>query len=103
MSITAFPVLVRILDDQRLLRSVVGTLAVACAAFGDAAGWLMLAAITAVARSGSFAEAGVPLLELAVYGVVMMTLVRPLLCAHRTPARRSVRRGARRFRSHSRS
>jgi Kef-type K+ transport system membrane component KefB len=79
MSITAFPVLVRILDDQRLLRNVVGTLAVACAAFDDATGWLMLAAITAVARSGSFAEAGVPLLELAVYGVVMMALVRPLL------------------------
>ena len=74
MSITAFPVLVRILDDQRLSRSTVGILAVACAAFGDAAGWLMLAAITAVARSGSFVEAVVPLVELAVYIVVMMTL-----------------------------
>jgi Kef-type K+ transport system membrane component KefB len=79
MSITAFPVLVRILDDQRLLRSSVGTLAVACAAFDDATGWLILAGITAVARSGSFAEAWIPLLALAVYGVVMMSLVRPLL------------------------
>jgi Kef-type K+ transport system membrane component KefB len=32
-----------------------------------------------VARSGSFAEAWIPLLALAVYGVVMMSLVRPLL------------------------
>jgi Kef-type K+ transport system membrane component KefB len=79
MSITAFPVLVRILDDQRLLRSSIGTLAVACAAFDDATGWLILAGITAVARSGSVAEAWIPLLALAVYGVVMMSLVRPLL------------------------
>jgi K+:H+ antiporter len=79
MSITAFPVLVRILEDQRLLASSVATLAVACAAFDDATGWLILAAITAVARSGSFAEAGMPLLALAVYGVVMVTAVRPVL------------------------
>jgi Kef-type K+ transport system membrane component KefB len=79
MSITAFPVLVRILDDRRLLRSSIGTLAVACAAFNDAIGWLILAGITAGARSGTFAEAWTPLLALAGYGVVMMTLVRPLL------------------------
>ena len=79
MSITAFPVLVRILDDQRLLRSSIGTLAVAGAAFNDAIGWLILAGITAGARSGTFAEAWTPLLALAGYGVVMMTLVRPLL------------------------
>ncbi|MGH9253328.1 MAG: cation:proton antiporter [Vicinamibacterales bacterium] len=88
MSITAFPVLVRILDDQRLLGTSIGTLAVACAAFGDAAGWLILAAITAVARSGSVAEAGVPLIGLAAYGVVMIAVVRPLLArvAHRRGA-----------------
>jgi Kef-type K+ transport system membrane component KefB len=79
MSITAFPVLVRILDDQRLLRSSIGTLAVACAAFNDAIGWLILAGITAGARAGGFAEAWTPLLALAGYGVVMMTLVRPPL------------------------
>jgi Kef-type K+ transport system membrane component KefB len=79
MSITAFPVLVRILGDQRLLGTGIGTLAVACAAFGDAAGWLLLAGITAVARSGSFADAGMPLAGLAVYGAAMMTVVRPLL------------------------
>ena len=57
MSITAFPVLVRILDDQRLLKTSIGTLAIACAAFDDAAGWLILAAITAIARSGSLNDA----------------------------------------------
>ena len=92
MSITAFPVLVRILDDQRLLGTRIGILAVACAAFDDAAGWLILAAITAVARAGSLADAGLPLAGLAMYGVVMMTLVRPLLA--RIVARRGAAFGA---------
>ena len=79
MSITAFPVLVRILDDQRLLATPIGTLAVACAAFDDAAGWLILAVLTAVAGTGSVADAVVTLLGLGVYGLVMMMAVRPLL------------------------
>jgi Kef-type K+ transport system membrane component KefB len=87
MSITAFPVLVRILDDQRLLKTSIGTLAIACAAFDDAAGWLILAAITAIARSGSLNDAGVPLVGLAAYGLLMMTAVRPAL------ARMAQRRG----------
>ena len=88
MSITAFPVLVRILDDQRLLGTSIGTLAVACAAFDDVIGWLILAAITPIARSGGFNEALVPLAGLTVYGAVMMSLVRPML------ARMAHRRGA---------
>jgi Kef-type K+ transport system membrane component KefB len=88
MSITAFPVLVRILDDQRLLGSRIGTLAVACAAFHDAAGWLILAAITPIARSGGAGDAVAPLAGLVVYGVMMMLIVRPML------TRMSQRRGA---------
>ena len=79
MSITAFPVLVRILDAQRLLATPVGTLAVACAAFDDVTGWMILAVLTAVAGSGSGADAAVTLVGLGVYGLVMMTAVRPLL------------------------
>jgi Kef-type K+ transport system membrane component KefB len=79
MSITAFPVLVRILDDQRLLATPIGTLAVACAAFDDAAGWLLLAVLTAVAGTGSAADAAMTLVGLGVYGLVMMIAVRPLL------------------------
>ena len=79
MSITAFPVLVRILDDQRMLRTPIGTLAVACAAFGDATGWLMLAALTAVVGTGGVADAAATLVGLGGYGLVMMVAVRPLL------------------------
>lgn len=79
MSMTAFPVLVRILDDQRLLATPIGTLAVACAAFGDAAGWLILAVVTAVARTGNISDAAVTLVGLIAYGFVMTMAARPLL------------------------
>ena len=45
-----------------MLTTPIGTLAVACAAFNDAVGWLILAAITAIVRAGSLADAGLPLL-----------------------------------------
>ena len=79
MSITAFPVLVRILMDRQMLTTPIGTLAVACAAFNDAVGWLILAAITAIVRAGSLADAGLPLLGLLLYALVMVRIVRPFL------------------------
>ena len=50
MSITAFPVLARILVDQRLLGTEIGVMAIACAAFDDVTGWLILAGITTLVR-----------------------------------------------------
>lgn len=79
MSMTAFPVLVRILADQGLTRTRIGVLAVTCAAFNDAAGWLILAAITMIVRAGVMADAGRTVIGLAIYLVVMFGLVRPLV------------------------
>jgi Kef-type K+ transport system membrane component KefB len=53
MSITAFPVLARILTERNLLRSRVGTLAISCAAVDDITGWCILAYIVVVIRSES--------------------------------------------------
>lgn len=50
MSITAFPVLVRILKDRGLVKTPLGGLAIACAAVDDASAWAMLAVIVALAR-----------------------------------------------------
>ena len=47
MSITAFPVLARILTERKLLRSRMGAMAIACAAIGDATGWCVLAYVVA--------------------------------------------------------
>ncbi|MGD3108495.1 cation:proton antiporter [Streptomyces sp. YGL11-2] len=52
MSITAFPVLARILDDLGLTRSQPGQLALFAAAIGDGGSWLVVAAIVAFAHGG---------------------------------------------------
>ncbi len=51
MSITAFPVLARILSERRMLRSRLGTVAIACAAVDDVTGWCILAYIVVLIRA----------------------------------------------------
>jgi len=51
MSITAFPVLARILTERDLLRSRMGTLAIACAAVDDVTGWCILAYVILLIRT----------------------------------------------------
>jgi Kef-type K+ transport system membrane component KefB len=78
MSVTAFPVLARILTEKQLLHTRVGTLALACAAVDDVTAWCMLAAVIIVVRAGS---GDFPLwLTISgtlVYTVTMFILVRP--------------------------
>ena len=51
MSITAFPVLARILSEREMLGSRLGTVAIACAAVDDVTGWCILAYIVVLIRS----------------------------------------------------
>jgi Kef-type K+ transport system membrane component KefB len=53
MSITAFPVLARILTERKLLRTPLGTVAIACAAVDDVTGWCILAYIVVLIRSSN--------------------------------------------------
>ncbi|MFG2566228.1 cation:proton antiporter [Streptomyces sp. NPDC048567] len=53
MSITAFPVLARILTDKGLASTRLGTFALACSAIDDAFAWCLLIAVTALATAGS--------------------------------------------------
>jgi len=53
MSVTAFPVLARILKERNLMGSNLGTMAIACAAIDDVSAWLLLAVLTALVRSSS--------------------------------------------------
>jgi Kef-type K+ transport system membrane component KefB len=54
-SITAFPVLARILRDRNLLGTHLGTMAIACAAIDDVTGWCVPACIVAQVRAGHVA------------------------------------------------
>ena len=51
MSVTAFPVLARILTDRGLLQTRIGSVAIASAAVDDVTAWCILAAVVAVARA----------------------------------------------------
>lgn len=51
LSITAFPVLTRILEDRGMQRTELGAIATACAAVQDVFGWLMLALVLAISTA----------------------------------------------------
>jgi len=53
MSITAFPVLARILAERNMLNSRLGTVVIACAAVDDVTGWCILAYIVLFIRAGN--------------------------------------------------
>ncbi|MFE4263139.1 cation:proton antiporter [Streptomyces sp. NPDC056883] len=79
MSITAFPVLARILTDRGLYRTKIGALAMACAAVDDVTAWCLLAAVVAVTKSSSPMDALTTALYAVAFTLFMYYAVRPLL------------------------
>jgi Kef-type K+ transport system membrane component KefB len=78
MSITAFPVLARILRDHGIDRTPIGVLAIGCAAVDDVTAWCLLALVVGVARGES--GGGMAAVALAsAYVAAMWTIVRPAL------------------------
>jgi Kef-type K+ transport system membrane component KefB len=79
MSITAFPVLARILEERNLQSTPLGTTAILCAAVDDVVAWSLLAiALALIGESGGPASLPTRLLGLAVYLTVMLGVIRPL-------------------------
>ena len=79
VSITAFPVLARIIQERNLGKTPMGMLAIASAANNDITAWCLLAAIIAIAKAGSVASAGYTLLCVILYVLFMFGLVRPFM------------------------
>ncbi|MCP6757688.1 MAG: cation:proton antiporter [Fischerella sp. CENA71] len=79
MSITAFPVLARIITENNLQGTRLGTLALTCAAVDDVTAWCVLAVAIAVARTGSIAGAFHTIVFSLLYIGVMVTLGRNFL------------------------
>ncbi|MEH2422767.1 MAG: cation:proton antiporter [Nostoc sp.] len=73
MSITAFPVLARIITENNLQGTRLGTLALTCAAVDDVTAWCLLAVAIAVARTGNFAGAIPTIIASIVYIGLMLT------------------------------
>jgi Kef-type K+ transport system membrane component KefB len=77
MSVTAFPVLARILKERDLLGTGLGGMAISCAAIDDISAWLLLAVLTAMVRSAeSWQHFAFTLLLLVAFVAVMLGPIR---------------------------
>lgn len=79
MSITAFPVLARVIRERGLTNTRLGTLALTCAAADDITAWCILAFVVAIAKATSVMGAVYILGLTLTYVLVMLLLVKPAL------------------------
>ncbi|MFI6582220.1 cation:proton antiporter [Embleya sp. NPDC050493] len=79
MSITAFPVLARILIDRRMERTRLGALALACAAIGDVTAWCLLTVVVAATGHSSGFGVARTLLCTGAFSALMWGVIRPAL------------------------
>lgn len=81
MSITAFPVLARIIQERKLTRTHLGTISLASAANDDITAWCLLAVVVAFAQAGNVLSSLYNILFSILYVLAMLYLVRPILRA----------------------
>jgi Kef-type K+ transport system membrane component KefB len=79
MSITAFPVLARILEDRGLSQSHLGSIALACAAIDDVSAWCMLALVVAISKSSGLTSSLLTVALTLVFAAAMLFVVKPKL------------------------
>lgn len=82
MSITAFPVLARLLTDQKIQKTRMGTLALTCAAVDDVSAWCLLAFVVSIAQAkigGAFLTLGLSITYITLMFVVARPLIRRLV------------------------
>ena len=86
MSITAIPILGRIMMEMGITRSRIGALTISAAAVDDALGWILLATVAAMVKSSQAGEGAINwghtalmLVETVIFGLSMVYVVRPIL------------------------
>jgi Kef-type K+ transport system membrane component KefB len=79
MSITAFPVLARIIKERNLTKTKLGITAITCAASDDVTAWCILAGLIAIVKAGTSASTLFTIGLLLLYVLLMLLIVRPLL------------------------
>ncbi len=77
MSITAFPVLARILEERGLTHSPLGSVVIACAAVDDLSAWCILAVVVAVVKADAWVSAAVTTVLALLFIGVMLLFIRP--------------------------
>ncbi|MBE7410688.1 MAG: cation:proton antiporter [Leptospiraceae bacterium] len=79
MSITAFPVLARIIQERGLIKSKLGTMALTCAAVDDITAWCALAVVVTVVQTGTILTAMTTIVLSMIYIGIMIYFIQPLL------------------------
>lgn len=79
MSITAFPVLARIVQERKLTGTPLGTMAITCAAADDVTAWCILAVVVAIVKAGGLVSALITIVLAVVFVAAMLVMVRPWL------------------------
>lgn len=79
LSITAFPVLARIVQERGISKTRLGTVVITCAAADDITAWCLLAAVIAIVKAGSFLSSLYTILMAVGYVLVMLKIARPFL------------------------
>lgn len=79
MSITAFPVLARIIQERGMTKTPVGIISIASAANDDVTAWCLLAIVIAIAKAGTLVSAVYAIILTFAYIIIMFCVVRPFL------------------------
>lgn len=79
MSITAFPVLARIVQERGMHKTKIGTVVITCAAADDITAWCILAAVVAIVNAGSFVSSLYVIVLAVGYVLLMISVVKPFL------------------------
>jgi Kef-type K+ transport system membrane component KefB len=78
MSITAFPVLARLLKEGGLIYTPAGAMAMGAAALNDAIAWCLLTLAISIANAGNMATAGYIFLTVVGFASTLFFAVRPI-------------------------
>jgi len=79
MSVTAFPVLARIIRERGIHKTKLGMVVITCAAADDITAWCILAAVIAIVKAGSVISSFYTIGLALLYVLLMLKLVRPFL------------------------
>lgn len=79
MSITAFPVLARIVQERGIHKTKLGAIVITCAAADDITAWCMLAVVIAIVKAGTFVSSLYIISLALIFVLVMLFIVKPFL------------------------
>lgn len=79
MSITAFPVLARIVQERGIHKTRLGAIVITCAAADDITAWCILAAVIAIVKAGTLVSSMYVILLASLYVLSMLFIVKPFL------------------------